>query len=804
MADAVTGDARSPIRARDLLILMSHGLPAGLLHAARAQADRLGVGVDEALIASGAMQADELYRALARACGIPFLPEPRPVLMAEVPVVVASGVAPLQPGEPARWITAPTGPHLRLLLAMAETGRCPVGVAVTTPHRFERAVLAAGGHEVARAASDRLPDTAPARSCRGGPSPHERLLMLACLFAASFWLTFTGKSGMYDASTALCLMVAPGLVLRLGAVVDGGPSRIPTPADPPDAALPFYSVLVALHDEEAVVPQLCAALDRLDYPRARLEVLFLVEQTDVRTRRALARHLRPATQRIVVCPPGEPRTKPRALNVGLMLAKGDLVVVYDAEDEPATDQLRRAAAAFAAAGPDLACLQARLTIHNEDAGWLARLLRLEYAALFAAVLPGLARMHVPFPLGGTSNHFRRTTLRNAGGWDAWNVTEDADLGLRLCSLGYRLDVLDSETSEEAPATARDWFRQRSRWLKGWIKTSLVVSRRGGAHGPMGRFAAFAHGWSTVTTALAAPLTLLCLVNGLVHTPEDLEAQIAVGIGLVTFTAGLMAVTWPIFLGAARLRIALTWRDAALLGPYFILISLAGWAAVFDLLCAPQRWNKTPHVGSGGGAGASEHRFEFARGLRGRALEVEAADEATALVHQVDERGVVHGVAAAVERHLAGVDAPRLQHGIHRRPVAAEAADAPVEAGQVGVQHLGGVALRIHGDEEAAQPVALGAERVVDGGDLLQRRGADVRAVRETEEHQRGRALEVLLGHRPPVLVDEAERPADRARRLPVLARHEDHGHCHEQADGPEQEGEERQRQATGRRTRGIG
>jgi cellulose synthase/poly-beta-1,6-N-acetylglucosamine synthase-like glycosyltransferase len=239
-----------------------------------------------------------------------------------------------------------------------------------------------------------------------------------------------------------------------------------------DSDLPHYSVLVPLNDEAAVVPDLCAALARLDYPAAKLEILFLVEARDRPTRLALETHLRPETQRIVTCPPGGPRTKPRALNIGLALARGDLVVIYDAEDEPAADQLRLAAAKFAMAGPGLACLQAVLTVYNDDESRLARLFRLEYAALFHVVLPGLAQMGLPIPLGGTSNHFRRDTLVAAGGWDAWNVTEDADLGLRLAALGYDVDVLASETAEAAPEVLGQWFPQRTRWFKGWIRLSM--------------------------------------------------------------------------------------------------------------------------------------------------------------------------------------------------------------------------------------------------------------------------------------------------------------------------------------------
>ena len=217
-----------------------------------------------------------------------------------------------------------------------------------------------------------------------------------------------------------------------------------------------------------MVPGLLRALDRLDYPRSKREVLLLVEADDAATRAALAGRLPPGF-RVVEVPPGRPRTKPRALNVGLLLTRATLITVYDAEDRPDTDQLRRAAARFALAPASLACLQARLAI-DRGGGLLARLFAIEYAVLFEFLNLGLARMRLPMALGGTSNHFRADALRTVGCWDAWNVTEDADLGLRLARFGYACEMLDSVTWEEAPARLPGWFKQRRRWTKGWLQT----------------------------------------------------------------------------------------------------------------------------------------------------------------------------------------------------------------------------------------------------------------------------------------------------------------------------------------------
>jgi cellulose synthase/poly-beta-1,6-N-acetylglucosamine synthase-like glycosyltransferase len=181
-----------------------------------------------------------------------------------------------------------------------------------------------------------------------------------------------------------------------------------------------------------------------------------------------------AHMQVLVVPEGAPRTKPRATQYALQFARGEYVVVYDAEDAPEPDQLRRALAALRAGGERLGCLQAQLNIYNSDATWFTRQFTVEYTALFDCILPTLERLRLPVPLGGTSNHFPRAVLDAVGGWDPYNVTEDADLGIRLARAGWHVGVLNSTTWEEAPPTFRIWKGQRTRWLKGWMQPHRLV------------------------------------------------------------------------------------------------------------------------------------------------------------------------------------------------------------------------------------------------------------------------------------------------------------------------------------------
>ncbi len=249
----------------------------------------------------------------------------------------------------------------------------------------------------------------------------------------------------------------------------------PWRASPADT-LPIYTVLVPLYRETAIIPALIRRLSALDYPRDKLDIKLIVETDDAATHAALKLAEPPPCMEIIVVPPGSPRTKPRACNYALPYARGELLTIYDAEDAPKPDQLRHSAWAFAHLPPEVACLQASLHYYNRHQNWLTRCFALEYGLWFEAMLPGLERGGFPIPLGGTSNHLRRAVLEEVGAWDAYNVTEDADLGLRLLRHGYRTCLLPSATLEEAPVSLGVWVRQRTRWIKGYMQTWCVHLR----------------------------------------------------------------------------------------------------------------------------------------------------------------------------------------------------------------------------------------------------------------------------------------------------------------------------------------
>lgn len=468
------------------------------------------------------------------------------------------------------------------------------------------------------AATDHLRQSKPDYSAAGPP----RLWQIVAIagVVAAVGAALLAESGLCQA--VLCgLITLPFLAvtaLRFAALrqsLKASPTRASEPRAA-DAELPVYTVLVPLFREAGMVPGLVAALRALDYPPDRLDIALVLEAVDRDTQDKLRGMSLPAHIRTVIVPDAEPRTKPKALNYALRSARGTYLVIFDAEDRPEPDQLRRAVARFASTGADLACLQAHLNIYNPDDTWFTRQFAVEYTVLFDAMLPALERLRIPLPLGGTSNHFRRAALDAAGGWDPFNVTEDADLGVRLARLGYRTSVLESTTWEEAPAAFMAWLRQRTRWLKGWMQTYLVHTRAPlltyRQLGPRG-FAGF-HllMGGLILSALVHPLFYAMLAYRWLLTDASSPAP-----GSVAQT--LWAVSWcnlalGYLLSMAVGMIAVTRRGRAhLVGAtlalplYWLLISAAAYRAILQLVRSPYLWEKTPHGSAASPVGAGERQ-----------------------------------------------------------------------------------------------------------------------------------------------------------------------------------------------------
>ncbi len=584
-------------------------LPAAALAWAARRAERLGIGADRTLVTARTIDEDAYVQALGSDLGIAFEPLDD-ATRADCPLddrallaTATSGLLPLcdRDGSPLVAI-APGGLAVRNLIQFVRRDpQTAKRLRLTTAERMNRFVLRTGAASLIRAATH---DLASRRPTLSASSHLSRGHYAAVTAMAALVLTAAIAAPTVTQMTVELLLSAVFLAwlgLRLmGAFIGDRPP--PPERALPDSALPIYSVIAALYREATSVAGLLAAIERLDYPPEKLDVIIAAEADDRDTCAALAAIRTKFPITVIPVPPQGPRTKPKALNVALPFARGAYTVIYDAEDRPEPDQLRHALQAFLAGPVNLACVQARLCIDNTADSWLAGYYTAEYAGQFDVFLPGLASLGLPLPLGGSSNHFHTETLRKVGAWDPFNVTEDADLGMRLARLGYRTGMIRSTTYEEAPARSAAWLRQRTRWFKGWMQTWMVHMREPATLlqqvGPAG-FAAFhLMVGGNVLAALVHPLFAAALVGSAFRSPEswsgDRLSMMLGAIYAITAVFGYLSSAAIGWLGLSRRGLRSSSWVLTLTPLHWILLSVAAWRALYQLFTAPFAWEKTEH------------------------------------------------------------------------------------------------------------------------------------------------------------------------------------------------------------------
>jgi cellulose synthase/poly-beta-1,6-N-acetylglucosamine synthase-like glycosyltransferase len=574
-----------------------------------AAAQRNGTTLEMELLSSGRVKADAYYGAIARAFRLPFLADIDPQMVQDMETLDTQ----LRHPKQLRITHAARAPQVAIvpeagrlaelaarLVRLPDLGR---GLVITTPQAVRRAVWAAGAHRRVRHAVSTLFDSKPELSAR---------------------IVATGRQGMFGGAlvtmlAAACIM-APGALLPLthgcisvfylGSLALRGWAAVlnkvrrAQPLEIPASPLPCYTVMVAVYREANMAAQLVASLERLEWPRSRLDIKLVCEADDRDTIEAFQALNLPPYFEIVEVPPLHPRTKPKALAYALPGARGDYLAVYDAEDRPHPQQLLEACQRFRERGPDVACLQAPLIIANMQESHVSTIFAMEYAALFRGLLPALSRYRMPMPLGGTSNHFRTEILREVGGWDPFNVTEDADLGLRLYRLGYRSETLRCQTLEDAPTSLNVWTGQRIRWYKGWLQTWLVMTRHPvNATRQMGLRAMLVFQLligGMLFSSLAHPLILVFLGSALLTfltTPVNEIPASTLALFLIDTVNvfGSYAIFLALGVGSMirREKLMVGWRWAGVPIHWF-MSSYAAWRAVNELRTRPFFWKKTPH------------------------------------------------------------------------------------------------------------------------------------------------------------------------------------------------------------------
>ncbi|SNT71892.1 Glycosyltransferase, catalytic subunit of cellulose synthase and poly-beta-1,6-N-acetylglucosamine synthase [Paracoccus seriniphilus] len=600
-------------------ILVEDGaVDAGNLLKAIVMRQRQNVRLGKILLTHGWVTPQALTRALSRQWRTSMLDpaqtpvDPRLIDIVGVEFCLSHGILPWRRIGGTTWVATAhpeTFEDLRPHLP-EELGR--IRMLLCSEEQIRDAILSTRRGHMIRAAEMRVP---AADSCR---SRNEALIgriavLLVAALASALWFYPSWTFALLTGIVTIGLIAQTGLKLTaflctLWATVRSKAGNIDLPghsgAKEMNAPLPVISVIVPLFEESDVAGRLVARLSRLSYPRELTDIVLAVEESDAITLDALGRTALPHWIRVVEVPDGPIKTKPRALNYALNFCHGQIVGIWDAEDRPDPDQLHRIARHFHFAAPETGCIQGALDYYNPRTNWLARCFTVEYAAWFRVLLPGIARLGLVVPLGGTTCFFRREALDDVDAWDAWNVTEDADLGVRLARRGWRTEIVETTTDEEANCRVLPWIRQRSRWLKGFALTWGVHMRHPARLwqelGPR-RFIGFQVQFlAMLTQYLLAPMlwSFWLLALGLAHpvsdTLEPLTGGHAITALIVLFlTSEMIGLIIGLYaVRGTKHRHLLPWVPT--LHVYFPLGCFAGWKAIHEIIAKPFYWDKTAH------------------------------------------------------------------------------------------------------------------------------------------------------------------------------------------------------------------
>jgi cellulose synthase/poly-beta-1,6-N-acetylglucosamine synthase-like glycosyltransferase len=576
-------------------------------------AERWNVRLGDALLSCNWMDPRRYYEAYAQNFDLPFVdlirePPDRKLLRASEIELYASRLTMPWRRNDGRLFIATAEPGAETLLFARGRWGADIEFIVVSKFDIIITVQTAFAKTLSRRAVLELAESDPEMSARTVFTPLQMLVAYAVLSAILAGFAFAPLDTLILLNIAVSIFYLGNFVFKAIMVsVGGGRSANMDETIALEARalraeeLPVFTVLVPMYKEPAMLPLLAQALRDLDYPLGKLDIKIVLEADDTETIAAARTLGLEGVFEIILVPPSEPQTKPKACNFALRFARGEYLVVYDAEDRPDPDQLRKVVATFRRSSPNTACLQCRLSYYNVGENWLTRMFTLDYALWFDQVLPGLERLGIPIPLGGTSNHFRIDVLRELRAWDPFNVTEDADLGIRIGQKGYRVGIVDSTTYEEASCRTGQWLRQRSRWIKGYMQTLLVHTRRplqlirnSGFLGFVG-FIFFIGG--TVLAGLLNPVfwALYLIWLALPATSFDpIFPQSLLFLCLFNLLAGNGAFTYLLMLAPIRRGWLQLIPFSFTLFGYWALISVAAYRALWQLVRDPFFWEKTQH------------------------------------------------------------------------------------------------------------------------------------------------------------------------------------------------------------------
>ncbi|MCW2966309.1 MAG: Beta-monoglucosyldiacylglycerol synthase [Solirubrobacteraceae bacterium] len=600
-----------PTRVGDLLVARGLATDEQIAEALLEQ-ERTGSRLGDVLVHSGVVTEPELVAILAEQFQLPLVDlstyEPDPAALALIPEPLARHlrVVPIAVDESTLYLAIADVLDDDTVAALREHTQLDLRGFLCSRNSIDELLQRVHGKEYVTVARSELLTRFPEESANRVLSSEQRVVFLVLLLVIVVALILVpviaiivmiGAASIFYTATSLYKFLLTYNALGHAYEIDVTPEELDALDE---RELPNYTILVPLYREANVLPRLVSGMEGLDYPKTKLDIRLLCEEDDDETIDGIrALHL-PPHFKLVIVPDAQPKTKPKACNYGLLQADGRYVVIFDAEDRPDPDQLKKIVVAFAKADPRVTCIQAKLNYFNSDQNLLTRWFTTEYSMWFDLLLPGLDAQDVPIPLGGTSNHFITDRLVDLAAWDPFNVTEDADLGVRLHKAGFKTAMIDSTTLEEANSDLNNWIRQRSRWIKGYIQTWLVHMR---------------HPWrlldqvgikSWISFQLVVGGVFIFLLNPIFWALTTVFFFSQAGFIQELFPSFIFyASAFQLFIGNfvfMYLNVAGSVQRGyfdlakyALLSPlYWGLMSIAAWKGFLQLFYAPFYWEKTVH------------------------------------------------------------------------------------------------------------------------------------------------------------------------------------------------------------------
>lgn len=604
-------NAAFPTRLGDLLVARGVATDAQVADALEEQR-RTGSRVGDILVANGIISENELVAILAEQFQLPLVDlseyEPDPAALALVPEPLARHLraVPIAVDDTTLYLAVADVLDDETVAALREHTHLELRGFLASRNSIDTLLQRVhGGEYVAVAKSElleRFPEECANRVLSNGQKIFFVVLLVLIVLAIIIFpvpalIGLIGACSIFYLATSLYKFQLTYNALGHTYEIDVSPEEV---AALDERDLPIYTILVPLYREANILPKLTRGIDGLDYPKTKLDVRLLCEEDDDETVPAIIAMNLPPHFKLVVVPDAQPKTKPKACNYGLLQASGKYVVIFDAEDQPDPDQLKKVVCAFANADPRVTCIQAKLNYFNANQNLLTRWFTTEYSMWFDLLLPGLDASGVPIPLGGTSNHFITDRLIDLAAWDPFNVTEDADLGIRLHKAGYKTAMVDSTTLEEANSDLQNWIRQRSRWIKGYIQTYLVHMRH-----PLRMLNQIGFK-SWLSFQLVVGGTFIFLLNPIFWALTTLFFFTQAGFIQQLFPSFVFyAAAFQLFIGNfvfMYLNVAGSVQRGyfdlakyALLSPlYWGLMSIAAWKGFLQLFYRPFYWEKTVH------------------------------------------------------------------------------------------------------------------------------------------------------------------------------------------------------------------